>query len=275
MIAPSGRRSHLVIAGAGPGVVITDTTCQGKALFVVTGDDTTIRDLTLARARVPDRNGAGIREEGQGLILRRVQFVDNQVGLLDGSEGAGEIIISDCGFEGGGIGGERPTFAVLVNAVSLLRIEGSTFKHVNGGQISTSAARDGTFRQSDRGGNGRGARGGNFERERSFGDGGQQPLHWAALAASERRGAGHGTRGFPELRRNRLLNGTAGRQHYCSLDRSLSRCWRAIWSSQATRSYPPPGYGGIARPTCTTARRMGFALFAGQVKRDLLDLLGR
>jgi hypothetical protein len=138
---PYGRKTTWVIAGAGPGVVITDTTCQGKALFVVTGDDTAIRDLTLARARVPDRNGAGIREEGQGLILRRVQFVDNQVGLLAGAAGGGVITISDCGFEGGGIGGDRPTFAVLVNAVSLLRIEGSTFKHVKGGQISTSAVR--------------------------------------------------------------------------------------------------------------------------------------
>ena len=81
-------QSHVVIAGVRPGVVITDTTCQGKALFVVTGQDTMIRDLTLARARVPDRNGAGIREEGQGLILRRVHFVDDQVGLLDGSAGA-------------------------------------------------------------------------------------------------------------------------------------------------------------------------------------------
>ena len=174
-------QNHLVIAGARPGVVITDTTCQGKALFVVTGDDTTIRDLTLARARVPDRNGAGIREEGQGLLLRRVQFVDNQVALLDGSAGAGEITISDCGFEGGGIGGERPTFAVLVDAVKpvadrrfdLQAREGRPDKHLGGS--------NGTFRQSDRGGNGRGARGGDFERERSFGDGGQQPLHWSAL----------------------------------------------------------------------------------------------
>jgi hypothetical protein len=38
-------------------------TCQGEALFVITGDDATVRDLTLARA--PDGNGAGIRMEGQ------------------------------------------------------------------------------------------------------------------------------------------------------------------------------------------------------------------
>ena len=190
-------QNHLVIAGARPGVVITDTTCQGKALFVVTGDDTTIRDLTLARARVPDRNGAGIREEGQGLILRRVQFVDNQVGLLNGSAGAGEITISDCGFEGGGIGGERPDVRgacrcrepVADRRFDLQAREGRPDKHLGGS--------DGTLRQSDRDGNGRGARGGDFECEQSFGHGGQRPVHWAALTRLERRGAGHGARTLP------------------------------------------------------------------------------
>ena len=57
-------QSSLVIEGdPGGGTVITDKTCQGKALFVIPGHDVTVRHLTLTRARVPDGNGAGIRAE--------------------------------------------------------------------------------------------------------------------------------------------------------------------------------------------------------------------
>ena len=134
-------RDRLTIAGNGPGVLITDTTCQGKALFIVRGADITIRDLTLTRARVPDGNGAGIRLEGQGLILERVRFVNNQVGLLSGIVGPGEIHIRDCTFERGGRGGDHPLFAVWVWGAALLRIENSTFTDVKGGQISTGTRR--------------------------------------------------------------------------------------------------------------------------------------
>ncbi len=135
------NQNGLTIAGTAPGVTITDTTCQGKALFVILGHDTTIRDLTLARARVPDRNGAGIRLEGQGLTLRNVRFANNEVGILAGMPGDGAIRIETSAFEGGGTGGDRPTYAVMVGAVRLLRIEGTSFKGVKGGQIGTAALR--------------------------------------------------------------------------------------------------------------------------------------
>jgi hypothetical protein len=137
------KANNLEIAGAGPAdkVVITDTTCAGKASFVVTSDNVTIRDLTLARARVPDGNGAGIRLEGDGLTLERVRFINDQVGLLSGGAGARTIRIADCQFEEGGRGGDHPLFAVMVAEPRVLRIEGSTFKGVLGGQISTAAVR--------------------------------------------------------------------------------------------------------------------------------------
>src|SRR5450432_1552718 len=49
----------LTIEGKGDGVVITDKACAGKALFVIEGDDITVRNITFTRARVPDGNGAG------------------------------------------------------------------------------------------------------------------------------------------------------------------------------------------------------------------------
>lgn len=133
------KRNHLIIAGDGEGAVITDTTCQGKALFVIQGNDTTIRDLTLTRARVADGNGAGIRLEGQGLTVENVQFINNQVGLLSGIGGPGEIHIRDSTFARGGGGGDRPLFAVWVWGMALLRIEDSTFEDIKGGQINSGA----------------------------------------------------------------------------------------------------------------------------------------
>jgi hypothetical protein len=90
---------------------------------------------------VPDGNGGGIRLEGDGLTLEHVRFVNDQVGLLSGGAGNFPIHIAGCAFEGGGRGGDRPSFAVAVGEARLLRIEGSTFTGVEGGQISTSALR--------------------------------------------------------------------------------------------------------------------------------------
>ena len=134
-------QQDLVLEGAGPLTVLSDKTCEAKAVLVVRGANLTIRNLTLARARVPDMNGAGIRLEAPGLTLERVRFENNQVGLLAAMAGPGRIRITECWFEGGGVAGDRPTAAVMAGAVDLLQIERSTFTQVKGGQISTAAAR--------------------------------------------------------------------------------------------------------------------------------------
>jgi hypothetical protein len=78
---------NLVIEGTGPGVVITDKTCMGKGLFVIEGNNTTVRNLTLTRARVPDMNGAGIRLDKGNLTVDAVKFIDNQNGIMGGVPG--------------------------------------------------------------------------------------------------------------------------------------------------------------------------------------------
>jgi hypothetical protein len=129
----------LTIAGRGPGAVMTDTTCQDKAILVIGGEHTTLRNLTLARARVGDGNGAGVRLEAPGLILDRVTFRDNQVGLLSGSAG-GAILATECRFEGGGVGGDRPLAAILVGASDQLLVRGSVFADLKGSAVSSGAA---------------------------------------------------------------------------------------------------------------------------------------
>jgi hypothetical protein len=135
------RVRDLVLQGAGDTTFITDKTCDGKGLLVVQADGLKVRDLVLARARVPDMNGAGIRLEASGLLLERVRFVNNQVGVLAGQSGSGEVIVRDCTFRDGGVAGERPTAALMVAGVGRLLVERSTFSNVKGGQISSGAAR--------------------------------------------------------------------------------------------------------------------------------------
>jgi len=267
--------NRLTIAGTAPGVVITDTTCQGKALFVVAAGDVTIRDLTLARARVPDGNGAGIRLEGKNLSLQRVRFANNQAGVLVGSLDAGAIRISDCRFEGGGAGGERPTFAVLVGANSLLlRIDGSIFKGGAGGQIITSAKR--TELVDNEIGSGTAimpglavvSADGHLIMEDNLLSLGPNRPHLAAAVLVLGQDA-------PELRGNRLLN-TTGRAAALLLDWTgkapvlqnnevgagdVVLSTRGLWWHRASRLY----HGA----------KDGVRSWAGQAKRGLLELLGR
>ncbi len=129
----------VTVAGRAPGVVLSDKTCGAKAILVIQGDDTVVRDMTLARARVPDGNGAGVRLEGQSLLLERVQFVNNEVGVLAGIGGPGAIRVVQCRFEGGGVAGDRPSVALLAGPVAVLQVRQSVFTGVKGSQVGSTA----------------------------------------------------------------------------------------------------------------------------------------
>ena len=131
----------VVLEGEGPGTVLTDRACAGKALLIARGANLTVKDLALARARVPDMNGAGIRLEAPGLTLERVRFVNDQAGVLDGVGAPGTIRIVDCVFAGGGVAGDAPGWALRVGGVTLLHVEGSRFEGVRGGQVNSGALR--------------------------------------------------------------------------------------------------------------------------------------
>lgn len=129
----------VTVAGRAPGVVLSDKTCGAKAILVIQGDDATVRDLTLARARVPDGNGAGVRLEGQSLLLERVQFINNEVGVLAGIGGPGKIRVVQCRFEGGGVAGDQPSVALLAGPVAVLQVQQSVFTGVKGSQVGSTA----------------------------------------------------------------------------------------------------------------------------------------
>jgi hypothetical protein len=118
----------LVIEGTGPGVVITDKTCMGKGLFVIEGNNTTVRNLTLTRSRVPDMNGAGIRLDKGSLTVDGVKFIDNQNGILGGVPGT-TVTIRNSDFDRNGTCAAACAHGMYIEHVDLLRVENSHFSN--------------------------------------------------------------------------------------------------------------------------------------------------
>jgi hypothetical protein len=134
--------NDLVIEGIEPGVVISDKACLEKGLFVILGNDVTVRNLTLARARVPNKNGAGIRQEGRDLTVERVKFFDNENGILSNNSPDSKVLISDSEFERNGLCAEFCAHGIYFGKVALLRVEHSRFFETRQGHhIKSRAAR--------------------------------------------------------------------------------------------------------------------------------------
>jgi parallel beta helix pectate lyase-like protein len=76
----------------------------GKAIWVVSGRNTTLENLEFSGARVPDQNGAGIRLEGENLTVRGCYFHDNENGILSGANARSEILVEYSEFSQNGFG---------------------------------------------------------------------------------------------------------------------------------------------------------------------------
>ncbi len=125
----SVRANDLTIEGAGPdATILTDKACAGKALLVLDGNNTTVRNLTLTRARVPDGNGAGIRAEGGDLTVEHLKFDNNQDGILSSDMPGKKIIVRDSEFtRNGGCELGPCAHGVYVGKIALLRVEHTKF----------------------------------------------------------------------------------------------------------------------------------------------------
>lgn len=137
------KAGKLVIEGTGKpkDTVITDKACMGKALFITDGEDITIRNLTLTRARLPEGNGAGIRMEANNLTIEHVRFVDNQNGILTNTEVKGALIVRDSEFLHNGACDHACAHGIYANNLDLLRIERSKFFETQHGHHIKSRAR--------------------------------------------------------------------------------------------------------------------------------------
>lgn len=75
-----------------------------KAIWVISGKDTTIENIELSGATATAENGAGIRQEGDNLTVRNCYFHDNENGILTGASATSEIVIEYSEFSNNGFG---------------------------------------------------------------------------------------------------------------------------------------------------------------------------
>jgi hypothetical protein len=136
------RADDLTIEGIGNDVRLTDMTCQGKAIFIAVGKRITVRNLTFTRARVSDRNGAGIRVEGEDLRVEHSRFINNESGILAASSPNSRITIRDSQFTGNGTCGPRHcAHAIAVGHIARLTVVNCDISGTKGGDaIRTLAA---------------------------------------------------------------------------------------------------------------------------------------
>jgi Bacterial Ig domain len=100
--------NDLVIRGVNgrPSIDAAGRAAEGKAIWVIKGIDTVVDNIAFTGATVPDRNGAGIRQEGRHLTVRNSVFLRNENGILTGADAQSDIVVerSEFGFNGFGDG---------------------------------------------------------------------------------------------------------------------------------------------------------------------------
>ena len=89
-------RNNLTLRGVGATRPILDaggTSTAGKAIWVISGSNTTVEFIEFRNCDVPDNNGAGIRQQGTNLTVTDCYFHDNEEGILAGADTSSTIMV--------------------------------------------------------------------------------------------------------------------------------------------------------------------------------------
>ncbi len=99
-------QDRLTLRGVGgrPRIDAGGRVAQGKAIWVINGRDITVENIEFTGARCPDKNGAGIRFEGQRLTVRDCAFRNNENGILTWNGPNSELLVEYSEFDGNGHG---------------------------------------------------------------------------------------------------------------------------------------------------------------------------
>jgi len=94
--------NNLTIRGVGEGrakIPAAGKHIWGQAIWAIKGKNTTVENIEFSGCRVPDGNGAGIRQYGENLTLRNCKFHDCQDSLMtNNNTPESEILIEHCEF---------------------------------------------------------------------------------------------------------------------------------------------------------------------------------
>jgi len=94
------RQNNLTLRGIGGRAVLraNGASAEGKAIWVIKGSGAIVENIEFVGSTVADGNGAGIRQEGAGLIIRNCYFHHNQNGILTGQNPLSDILIESSEF---------------------------------------------------------------------------------------------------------------------------------------------------------------------------------
>jgi hypothetical protein len=113
------NKNNLTIRGVGATRPILDANLSSlnkKAIFIITGTNTTVEGLEFMRAKCTSKNGAGIRQEGANLTVRNCYFHDNQDGILANGVSGSSVLIETSEFNHNGHG-DGQSHNMYINAV--------------------------------------------------------------------------------------------------------------------------------------------------------------
>jgi hypothetical protein len=118
------RVDRLTLAGRAGEAHLRDVACDGKAIWVIEGYDVTVAHIRFSGAKVPDRNGAGIRVgQDASLTVRDSAFVGNELGLLAGNGARTTVTVERSLFEGNG-----DSHGLYVNFIARMTVRDSVFR---------------------------------------------------------------------------------------------------------------------------------------------------
>jgi hypothetical protein len=114
--------NNLTIRGINgrPKIDAAGLNAAGKGTWVLEGANTVVDNVELLGAKVPDRNGAGIRLDGKNLTVRNSFIHDNENGILTSNDGVSDILIenSEFGHNGYGDGYSHNLYVGVVHSLT-------------------------------------------------------------------------------------------------------------------------------------------------------------
>ena len=114
---------------------------DGKGTWLIRGSNTTIHSVEFHDAKVPDQNGAGIRQEGPNLTLRDTGFYGNENGILaDGGVNA-TITIEYSEFARNGFG-DGFTHNIYIGQIGVVNVRYCFFHEAKVGHNLKTRARE-------------------------------------------------------------------------------------------------------------------------------------
>lgn len=135
------KANNLLIQGIDgrPTMIADGKYIMQKGIWVASGNNIRVENIKFSGARVPDKNGCGIRLDGDGLNLKNCVFFDNQNGILTSNSYKGDVLIENCEFDNGGAG-DGYSHNMYIGHIHSFTIKYSYIHHAKVGHLIKSRA---------------------------------------------------------------------------------------------------------------------------------------